>query len=229
MASDENSFDKSISNPTKERIPVEERCFRETTDDYPALLKFIFRSHKKVDFFDRIRIVRKFNKITRMVDCPHTQDQILQFIISVMSLPPTMEGCIVEAGTYKGGAAAKFSIIAKLLGRRLIIFDSFEGLPQNEEKHEKSILGHSVMEWFKGGNFRGTLDEVRRTIETYGAIKVCTFQQGWFEETMPGFKEKICALYIDCDLAASTKTTLKYLYPLSLAVSCSLRMVISLW
>lgn len=149
-----------------------------------------------------------------MVDCPHTQDQILQFIISVMSIPHTDEGCIVEAGTYKGGGAAKFSIIAKLLGRRLIIFDSFEGLPQNEENHEKSILGHSIQDWFRGGKFRGTIDEVIETIETYGQIEVCTFKQGWFEETMPIFKEKICALYIDCDLASSTKTVLKWLYPL---------------
>jgi O-methyltransferase len=131
-----------------------------------------------------------------------------------MSLPPTVEGCIVEAGTYKGGGAAKLSIIAKLLGRRLIIFDSFEGLPQNEEKHDKSILGHSIQDWFKQGNFLGTLDEVRHTVETYGEIRVCTFKEGWFENTMPIFKEKICALYVDCDLAASTKTTLKWLYPL---------------
>lgn len=40
------------------------------------------------------------------------------------------------------------------------------------------------------------------------------FIKGWFEDTMPVFNERIIAAYIDVDLASSTKTCLKYLYPL---------------
>ena len=65
----------------------------------------------------------------------------------MLSIPKDSEGCIVEAGVYKGGSGAKFSIFAKLVGRRLILFDSFESLPKNLENHDKSILGHSIKNW----------------------------------------------------------------------------------
>ena len=47
-----------------------------------------------------------------------------------------------------------------MAGRRLYLFDSFEGLPENEESHERSIFGRSVYGWFGRGKYRGTLDEV---------------------------------------------------------------------
>ena len=38
--------------------------------------------------------------------------------------------------------------------------------------------------------------------------------KGWFNVTMPQFNKKISAIYLDVDLASSTKVCLKYLYPL---------------
>ena len=48
----------------------------------------------------------------------------------------------------------------------------------------------------------------------YGSIEPCRFIKGWFENTMPAFSERIVAAFIDVDLASSTRTCLKYLYPL---------------
>ncbi|MEJ2672957.1 MAG: TylF/MycF/NovP-related O-methyltransferase, partial [Deltaproteobacteria bacterium] len=124
------------------------------------------------------------------------------------------KGCIAEAGVFKGGSSAKFSLAAKYAKRELILFDSFQGLPENTELHEQSILGHSITGWFKGGAFCGGMEEVKHNIGKYGEITVCKFIKGWFDDTMPLFKEKIAAAYIDVDLASSTKTCLKYLYPL---------------
>jgi O-methyltransferase len=120
----------------------------------------------------------------------------------------------VEAGAYKGGSTAKISLAAKHAGRELYVFDSFAGLPPNKEQHDKSVTGYSIRNWFAEGNFHGTLDEVTNNVSAYGDISVCNFLPGWFEDSLPGFNQKIALAYLDVDLAASTRSCLKYLYPL---------------
>jgi O-methyltransferase len=100
-----------------------------------------------------------------------------------------------------------------MLKRRLVVFDSFKGFPPNCEPHKKSILGHSIDGWFREGNFRGTLDEVKSNVARFGDLGSCEFIEGWFDTTMPFFSEPILAAYLDVDLVASTKTCLRYLYP----------------
>ena len=163
---------------------------------------------------DSKALSKRLNTISRNVDCPHNESEVLSFGIDVLSFPRDIDGCIVEAGAYKGGSTAKISLFAKLAGREFIVFDSFEGLPANTEKHDKSILGHSIKETFAEGKFCGFLEEVKKNIERYGGVEVCTFVKGWFEETLPMFSKKIAMIYLDVDLASSTKTCLKYLYPL---------------
>ena len=179
-------------------------------------IRFIFfpPSIGKMSYFQRVRFAYELERISWNVECPHSQDQIISFINSFFSMRSDKEGCIVEAGSYKGGSTAKFSIGAKLADRQLVIFDSFQGLPENEEFHDKSILGHSIRNWFEKGKFCGTLDEVKKNIKKYGKIEVCKFIKGWFDDTMLNFSSKICAVYLDVDLASSTRTCLKYLYPL---------------
>ena len=55
---------------------------------------------------------------------------------------------------------------------------------------------------------------MKQNIEKYGELRECKCIKGWFEDTMPQFTKKIAAVYVDVDLASSTKTCLKYLYPL---------------
>ena len=167
-----------------------------------------------LSYFQRMWLLQKFKLITRKIPCPHKQEEIIAFVDAILRLPPGEEGCIVEAGSFKGGSSAKFSLAAKIAGRELYIFDSFEGLPENSEPHEKSILGHSIKGRFRRGNYCGSLEEVRTNITKYGEIGVCRFVKGWFEETMPFFNRRIAAAYLDVDLASSTRTCLKYLYPL---------------
>jgi O-methyltransferase len=76
------------------------------------------------------------------------------------------------------------------------------------------MWGPTLKDAFKKGEYRGTLDEVKSNIAKYGAPEVCTYHKGWFDDTMPSFKQPICAAYIDVDLASSTKTCLENLFPL---------------
>jgi O-methyltransferase len=159
----------------------------------------------------RIEILWGIERITLAVDCPHTNAQILPFIMEILSLPKDVEGCIVEAGCYKGGSTAKFSMAAKLAGRPLVVFDSFEGIPPNDEKHGRTIFGTNAT--FPQGDWRGSLDEVKETIRKFGELECCEFVEGWFQDTMPLFRRRIAAIYLDVDLAESTRTCLKYLHP----------------
>jgi len=183
-------------------------------DDPMCVLSFLLKGCPGNDmgFFQRLHLVRRLYKITFNVKCAHAQSQMLAVLEAIFSIRES-ESCIVEAGCFKGGSTAKFSIGAKMTDRRLIAFDSFEGIPDNVEPHDKTISGKYVGP-FESGSFCGTLSEVKRNVQRFGEIKVCQFVQGWFEDTMPGFSEKIGVIYLDVDLASSTRTCLKFLYPL---------------
>ena len=155
---------------------------------------------------ERKALLKKLQRVRRHVPCPHNESHVLSFLVPLLRLPQSIEGVIVEAGCFRGGSTAKLSLVAAHLGRQLVVFDSFAGLPPNDEPHEHSILGHSIQGWFKEGAFCGALSEVRANVEAYGDIRPVRFIPGWFADTLPPFDEKICAAYLDVDLAASTRT-----------------------
>lgn len=156
----------------------------------------------------------KLRTIDANVQSAHNSSHILKFLLAILKLPGEVPGCIVEAGAFKGGGTCKISLFANHVQRKLFVFDSFEGLPQNEEQHIKSTEGHSIKDWFKEGNFAGSLTEVTANVKRYGCPDICQFIPGWFEESLPHFREPIALAYLDVDLASSTRTCLKYFYPL---------------
>lgn len=190
------------------------KFFRETLPEYFRLAK-LQRELIELGLSSKEQraLLQRFLLVSKNVPCPHNPSHILAFVVELFRLAPEVKGGIVEAGAYRGGSTAKISIVAQSLGRPFHVFDSFEGLPANEEAHETSILGHSIKNWFREGEFRGSLEEVRNNVKVYGEIEPCRFIPGWFEDSMPGFNEPIAAAYIDVDLASSTRTCLKYLYP----------------
>lgn len=177
-----------------------------------AIAQFLSFSTSTLSFHRKLKIIGDFLKISNYVDCPHTQVEIIAFVRAILSLDSSIPGCIVEAGCYKGGSTAKFSIPSHIINRSLIVFDSFKGLPSHQESHKKNIFGKSVT--FSPGEYKGSISEVRKNVERFGEIRACKFIEGWFDNTMPEFKEPIAAIYLDVDLVKSTSTCLKYLYPL---------------
>jgi O-methyltransferase len=144
--------------------------------------------------------------------CAHTPAEIEVLVAAILDIPSSVNGCIVEAGCFKGGSTAKLSLAAKLAKRKLYVFDSFAGLPQNREDHDRTIFGERIN--FHAGRYTGRLEEVKGNVGQYGALDVCEFVPGWFEDSMPGFREPIAMAFVDVDLASSTATCLRYLYPL---------------
>lgn len=180
--------------------------------DAEATLRFLLDPGLPIRRRQRVDWIRRFRAISAAVDCPHEEGEILAFVSALLRLPPELPGCIVEAGCYKGGSAAKFSIVAEHLGRELVLFDSFQGLPPVEEGHERSVFGRKVR--FAAGDWCGTRPEVEATLQRFGEAGVCRLVEGWFDDTMPGFQDDVAALYIDVDYATSTRTCLQHLYPL---------------
>lgn len=142
----------------------------------------------------------------------HTLDQLLVFADAILERQP--EGVLVEAGCYRGVSTARLSHLADMLDTQLVVFDSFRGLPANEEPHERSITGRDVRDWFRGGELAATLDEARATVAEYGVAGRVTWVAGWFDDTLPTFSEPLAGAYLDVDLAASTRSCLNHLWPL---------------
>ena len=50
--------------------------------------------------------------------------------LKIFETLPETEGFILECGTLKGGCAANLSLVAKMTNLKLLVYDSFEGLPE---------------------------------------------------------------------------------------------------
>jgi O-methyltransferase len=186
------------------------RAWRERRD-LRVCAGFLSDSRLGLSLRERASIVRRLYAASFSIDSPHTQEEMLTYMRSILAVPRSEQGVVVEAGCYKGSSTAKFSLAAHAAGRELVVFDSFAGLPEHDEPHDRNIFGRP--EHLRAGAYCGTLDEVRRNVARYGSIESCRFVPGWFKDSLPGFHERIVAIYLDVDLVASTRTCLVHLYP----------------
>jgi O-methyltransferase len=180
--------------------------------DIPDTLRFLAGSRAGLGAIERAQLVARLYRITMSIECAHTQSEILLIFREIFNLPASVRGVLVEAGCFKGGSTAKISLAARHVGRLLYVFDSFEGIPAHDEAHDKNIFGESA--GFPEGSYAGTYDEVVGNVRRTGAVEPCRFVKGWFDDTLPAFHEPVAFAYLDVDLASSTRTCLRHLYPL---------------
>ena len=131
----------------------------------------------------------------------------------VLSLAPDVKGDVVECGVWKGASSASLSLVCKLVGRRLKVCDSFQGLPdEGDERHtgmHTKVYGH-----YKAGMFAGALAEVQENIRAHGAFDVCDLVEGFFNESLGALQDPVAFAFLDVDLAGSTRDCLKAVWPL---------------
>jgi len=130
----------------------------------------------------------------------------LVMALKLFELPPEVPGVVVECGTWKGGTAANLSLACQIVGRKLVICDSFEGLPPMDQLDREAPA-------YQKGDYCGTFDEVCANITKYGDISCCEFVRGWFRDTLPHFDQEIVMAYLDVDLEASLNTCVLNLWP----------------
>ncbi len=182
------------------------------TRDRAAAISFLTRPYPvELGLLERGQLLARFVAITNAVRCWHSQAEMLAAAEAILSLAGRPGLTVVEAGAAKGASTAKLSLVTARAGGRLHVFDSFRGLPKNDERHTRLDGTGPVV--FQGGAFAGRLPTVQRTVERHGRLEVCEFHKGWFEETLPGFDSPVDVALLDVDLLASTRTCLIQLMP----------------
>jgi hypothetical protein len=179
--------------------------------DRAAILAFLRADYPiALPLADRLRLVARFLRITNHVRTYHTQAEMLTVADRVLRLAGRPGLTVLEAGAGKGGGTAKLSLVARIAGARLVVCDSFRGMPPNDERHE-TIWGRRTE--FREGAFRGTARLVERTIARFGAPEVCELVKGWFVDTLPALDRALDVVLLDVDLAVSTRECVRWLYP----------------
>lgn len=176
----------------------------------PVAIFFILNSavihpHYKITFFRKYRLGIKMFLNKLRIPTGTSYKAHLAMALKIFETPPDVDGCIVECGTWQGGSAANLSLVCKIAGRKLRIFDSFEGLPEGKAVDRQAV--------YNTGDYCGSLEQVKRNIERYGAIEVCEFTQGWFDKTLPELSEPVLLAFLDVDLELSLETCVRYIWP----------------
>jgi len=129
-------------------------------------------------------------------------------VTRLLEIPQHKEGTVAEFGCYKGLSTATLSLACALTSRRLVVFDSFEGLPEPEQAvhqfENDSALAYSR------GQYAGTLDEVKSNVARFGDLRVCEFVKGYFKDTLPhrSDAERFVLIFEDADLPESVRSVL---------------------
>jgi O-methyltransferase len=193
-----------------------------TSAQYERLRDAFVRLGKnsQYDVTTRVRIVERFEKIDAALNTfeggtTATSDGLFM-AEALLSLRE--DGAVVECGCFMGGSTAKLSIVSKLVGRKLVVFDSFEGLPAVDEYDLIDLHARrpvAFMTPWTAGRYAAGLDEVRSNVERHGEIAVCTFVKGWFQMTLSSenVPSRIAFAFTDVDIPSSARHCLVGLWP----------------
>jgi hypothetical protein len=142
--------------------------------------------------------------------------------LSIKAQREQIPGSFVECGVWRGGCVGVMASTARSNGRKIHLFDSFEGLP---EPH-KDLDGNYAVRYAEGGE-KGNLTAIGKCVGPIDDVKKLLFEilkldpqnfvfhQGWFQETLPIDAPSlgpIAILRVDGDWYESTKVCLDHLY-----------------
>lgn len=133
-----------------------------------------------------------------------------------------LKGDLVECGVAQGGCSALMALKAfenSKNGRKIWLFDSFEGLPESSADDFLNGIrsAGNFIRSLKKGSCLGRYEEVENLF--FSKLKInkknVRIIKGWFQNTLPWYKNKIgkiSLLRIDADWYKSTKCCLENLY-----------------
>jgi O-methyltransferase len=121
-----------------------------------------------------------------------------------------IEGDLVEAGAWRGGASILMRATLDTLGddRSVWVADSFQGFPRSRERDAAGIDLSAF------GFLAVPLEEVRASFARLGFERGVRFVPGFFEETLPPLaRERFAIVRLDADTYEATGLALRCLYP----------------
>ena len=126
-----------------------------------------------------------------------------------------IEGDLIETGVWRGGATIFMRAILAVYGvtdRTVWVADSFEGLPEPDEKKYEDDKGddHYIYK-----ELAVSMEDVKQNFAKYDLLDdQVKFLKGWFKDTLPGAPiNKLAVLRLDGDMYESTIDALNSLYP----------------
>jgi O-methyltransferase len=156
----------------------------------------------------KLYVLRRFLAIDWNVVHAHKPSEISEVCRSLAERPALPGECLVEAGCWQGGSSAKFSVVCRLLGYTLRVYDSFQGVEPLTEQEKANSHDFS-------GEYAAPEELVWRHLRDYGESQVCSLHAGWFADTLA--KEPLTTpvrvTYIDCDVAKGTREVLAGVVP----------------
>jgi O-methyltransferase len=113
---------------------------------------------------------------------------LYQFAESVAKLP----GDFAEIGVYRGGTAYLLGKLASDQGKRLHLFDTFEGMPPTDDEKDFVVKGD-----FADTSLAGVTDYLKD-------IGSCEFHPGFFPETAASVQDlRFSFVHVDVDMYLS--------------------------
>jgi hypothetical protein len=167
-----------------------------------------------IGFRQKLNMLIRFRRNTHRIETLSDVREHMELAAAVLRVPKATVGSIVEAGCYVGGSTANLSIVCAMTGRKLLVFDSFQGLPEPKEYdrwHHAVHAGHTDV-YFKG-RFAAAQEIVQQNVARFGSIEACEFRPGFYDETMTDVNEPVVMAFLDVDLIDSLKPCLTGLWP----------------
>jgi O-methyltransferase len=125
-----------------------------------------------------------------------------------------VEGDVIEAGTWRGGAAILARATLDSLGadeRTVWVADSFQGLPAPDPG---AFPEDELLDLSQVGFLAVPLEEVRRYFARFGCERGVEFVEGYFKETLPALRgHRWSVVRLDGDTYEATRVGLDSLYP----------------
>lgn len=143
-----------------------------------------------------IAVIRALNRENRSLLTAYEQ----YIVYALVKAQVKRDGAIAEVGVYRGASAR---LICEAKGDKpLLLFDTFEGLPEptavDRGIHRKHLYACS-------------LDDVQSYLRKYARVE---YYPGVFPASAKGMREqRYCFAHFDVDLYESTKACLEYFYP----------------
>jgi hypothetical protein len=112
-----------------------------------------------------------------------------------------VDGDVLECGCFKGFSSCCLSWACSYLGRRLIVADSFQGLPPEASQ-----------DYYRPGEFKGAFEEVQDNLRSLGRPETVDFVRGFFSDSLPGFDRRLAMIWMDVDLHSSAVDVLTHTF-----------------
>lgn len=184
------------------------------SDTIPDFINSPYGINYGVTRKSRIDLLNKFLIINQNIESATSLEVHITLAKNLLELPVINEkSFIVECGCFKGGSTSALSLICDIIDRKIIVYDSFKGLPK-DNFDQKIIYPHlNLYGYYEEGMFKSNFNEFEKNVSKFGNINHCIVREGFFEESLKLHKEEIDFIFLDVDLLSSTKTCIKYLWP----------------